>query len=294
MTERPAPDWDDYRVFLAVLEQGSLSKAASELQMSQPTVGRRLDDLEERIGALVLERGARGCTPTVLGAALGEIVASMGRASDEADLVTRSAKRELRGRVKIACGEVVARTLAGTLPERLREQPEVGVELLVGLREVNLARGDADLAIRNRRPSQSDLHSQKLGPVAFAVYGSTDYVAANPSALTEDRYTRCQWVSLSPEHSNVASVRWLMTKLPAEPRFVMTQTGIVLEAVAAGAGLGVLTRAMGDGDRRLTRVSDTLEDFGFDGYLVTHVRSRRIPRVRFVARLVRDALNGPA
>ena len=53
-------DWDDYRYFLAVAEEGSLSAAANRLRASQPTVGRRIASLEDRLEVRLFERHPRG------------------------------------------------------------------------------------------------------------------------------------------------------------------------------------------------------------------------------------------
>ena len=62
--EKNEPGWDLYRSFLAVLQQGSLSAAARGLGLTQPTIGRHIDALEQAIGAELFTRSQTGLLPT--------------------------------------------------------------------------------------------------------------------------------------------------------------------------------------------------------------------------------------
>ena len=68
------PNWDDLRIFAAIAATGSLTGAAAHLRLSQPTVGRRLQALEECLGAALLERTPRGMQLTAKGRALLPLV----------------------------------------------------------------------------------------------------------------------------------------------------------------------------------------------------------------------------
>ncbi|MEM9190945.1 MAG: LysR family transcriptional regulator [Myxococcota bacterium] len=275
-------DWDDLRVLLAVLEEQSLSKAGHRLGLSQPTVGRRLTELEDRVGTPLLERTTKGCVPTELGGALLPMLETMRQATDGMEQLLRSAGRSLAGRVRIACGEVVGRALARDLGRIVAGVDELQIEVIVGMKTVNLERGDADIAIRNRPPTQPNLRSRRVGRGHYAIYGAPRYVEQHPEAWTDARFEACRWVGFNEEQS-VASARWLATKLDRPPSVRLSHTGLILEAVAAGAGLAVTSERAGNADPRLVQVSDRIEELSFDSLLVMHARSHRIPRVRFVA-----------
>jgi DNA-binding transcriptional LysR family regulator len=282
MTPEKPFDWSDLNLVLAVLEERSLSRAARRLGLSQPTVGRRLSDLEERTGALV-ERTPRGCVATPLGAAVRPMLEAMRTAADDVTQATRTSRRDLSGTVRIACGEVVGRALAGELSRLAADIPGLELEIVVGMKRVNLERGDADIAIRSRAPTQANLRARKISRARFAIYGARNYLDDNPAAYTDDRYRRCRWVSFDSAQAPPPTLRWLLQRLPEPPAIRLSHTSLILEAVAAGAGLAVLSMIAGDADPRLERVTGPLPELSFDGYMVTHNRSRRVPRVRFVA-----------
>lgn len=274
-------DWDDLRVFLAVVREGSLSRAAKALGMSQPTVGRRLSTLEDTLGPLV-ERTAGGCVPTEHGAALVPLVEQMRGAADGIRRVVTSADRSLQGLVRVATGEMIGRVLARHAGSLVAKAPGLQLEVVVGMKEVNLVRGDADIALRSRRPTSDHLVARKLPPAPRAIYGSPAYISAHPEALDERRYEACRWIGLDSE-ANTPSTRFLAKKLKRPPELRFGATSLILEAIAAGAGLGVMGIIAGGDDPRLQRVSEPLDDVSIQGFIVMHSRSRRIPRVRFVA-----------
>ena len=271
-------------MFHAVVQTGSLSKAARQLGTTQPTVGRRLDALERDLGTLV-ERTARGCVPTPRGEAVFEQVQAMVRAADGVTQAVRSAEDTLEGLVRVACGEMVARRLGRKVPELLDRAPGLSISFVTGLSMANLEAGEADLAVRSRAPQSENLVARRLSKPRFSVFGAGAYVDANPLALTEQRFTACRWIGFGTDEAR--SARWLASR-GVTPALRYDTSGLILDAVASGAGLAVLPDYSDEIHPNLVRVLGPLDDLVFEGWLVSHVRSRRLPRVKVVsAALVR-------
>jgi DNA-binding transcriptional LysR family regulator len=144
-------DWDDLKIILAIGRCGSLGKAARSLGLTQPTIGRRLEAFERKIGAKLFERSNDGLMPTALGSALFE---SLGRMEEEALTVERHiAARDdaLQGKIIVTSldwfGDYVIAPIAAAFAA---EHKLITVELLNEGRIYNLFRREADIAIRFR------------------------------------------------------------------------------------------------------------------------------------------------
>lgn len=275
--------WDDLRVLSSVVRGGSLSKAAAELGLTQPTIGRRLDRLEEAFGTPLVRRTAQGCVATERGAMLLPLVERMREAADGIAQVAASTSNELAGVVKIALGDLLARYVARHLPELVADAPQLKIEVLSSLDFVSLERGEADLAMRTRPPEGDNWVAKPMGRTRYAVYGAPSYVDTQPAALDDQRrWTECTWVSFGTNPSP-ASARYLRERSGRPPTIAFSNSLLILEAAACGAGLTLLPTWLGDDDPRLRRVSAPLEDLSISGYLVMHPSARRVPRVRWVA-----------
>ena len=283
--------WDDLRVFLAVIEQGSLSRAAESLGMSQPTVGRRLDALEEALDGPLIERTSQGCVPTEAGAMLAPLVERMRAAADGIKRAAATARRDIAGTVRVAVGELIGRLLARHADQIIAGAPGLRLEIVVGMARVSLGRGEAEIAIRAKKPESRQLYARKLPRSPFAVYGAPSYVDSHPVASDERRYRACRWASFDDSLAHLRSARWLADRLAApEPSLRFSTSSLILEAAASGAALAVLPVYVGDDDPRLIRLEGPLEDLYYDGWLVTHTSSRRLPRVRWVADRIAELL----
>ncbi|MEM9491090.1 MAG: LysR family transcriptional regulator, partial [Myxococcota bacterium] len=202
-------DWDDLRVFITVLQQGSLSRAANELGMSQPTVGRRLSAVEDALGGPLVERTPGGCHATAHGAMIAPLVEQMRAAADGVKRLASTARRDLEGTVRVAVGEMLGRRIARHSSEIVAGAPGLRLELVVGMERVNLSSGDAEIALRGRKPTSPQLYARKLGRAPWAIYAAPTYVDAHPEALDERRYQACRWASLDDSLGHLKSSRWL-------------------------------------------------------------------------------------
>ncbi len=100
-------DWSLIRSFRAVMEHGSLLRAARALGASQPTLGRHIEQLENQLGTVLFERTARGLAPTARALALGATAQAMGDAADQLWLRARAAPRSERARVRLSASQPV-------------------------------------------------------------------------------------------------------------------------------------------------------------------------------------------
>ena len=185
MNSQPTPsptaqsfDWNLIRAFLAVVESGSLTGAAKILAASQPTLSRQIGELEQRVGAVLFERVARGLRLTQAGEALVAPARQMQMAAQALSLTALGQTQQVAGTVRLTASEM---TSAYLLPEILaglrRAQPEIQIELVASNRIENLLERQADIAIRHTRPSQSGLIARRIGELSMGAYASAEYLA---------------------------------------------------------------------------------------------------------------------
>jgi DNA-binding transcriptional LysR family regulator len=180
-------DWDLYRTFLAVLDEGSLSAAARALDLTQPTVGRHVEQLEATLGAPLFTRSVAGLLPTEVALSLRPHAEAMASAA-EALVRTASGEAEaVRGAVRITASNTVGvEVLPPILTGFHDAHPDVAIELNLSNRQEDLIRREADIAVRMTRPTQGSLLAKHIGFVEVKLYAHRRYIAAKGLPKTFD------------------------------------------------------------------------------------------------------------
>ncbi len=287
------PSWEDLRTLRAVIQRGSLSLAATQLGVTQPTVGRRIAALEEQLGTLLIERSPSGCTPTQAARLLIPHLEQMVAAAEGIARARQLLHTELSGTVRVACGELPGRLIARRLPTLLAQAPQLGVEILAQTGYVNLARGEADIALRSQTPPGEHWIVRQLGVCDFGIYATPAYVEANPAALDPARrLAQCRWLTFSADQANMPSARWVLAHVPAQAMMLrFDRSSLIIEACLASVGLAVLPRNVADAEERLVCVQPALPGLQIQSKLVVSTSAYRIPRVRHVMRWLIDLLS---
>src|SRR5262249_11488655 len=177
---RPAGkwQWDDVRFFLAAAREGSLSGAARVLGVDHVTVGRRLAFLEKRLGVKLLNRTPDGLAVTSAGQAILRQSAVMEAAALELERAAAGRDLLAAGSVRIATTEALAyRIIVPAITSLRKSYPDLHVVVIAGVRSLDIARREADLAVRFARPAASELVFRSLGKVGFSLYASRRYIA---------------------------------------------------------------------------------------------------------------------
>jgi DNA-binding transcriptional LysR family regulator len=279
------PDWDAYRVFLAVVERGSFSRAAGELGLSQPTASRRVDELERALGARLLVRRSRGVVPTPTGDRVAAEVRRMGQSALAASRMATGEPGPAGRRVRISATEGLG---ALWLPQRIEYlrggDPSLAIELVIDNTATDLASRQADIAVRLFRPRQPDLVAKSVGSLGFGFYASPAYLANRPPLRRLADLARHDHIGFLERGLAVPSyMRWLR-KLVPEERFVCAASSLLamMELARAGQGIVLGTIALLVDDRRLVRVLPRARPPAMDVWLAAHVDVRRDPAVALV------------
>jgi DNA-binding transcriptional LysR family regulator len=152
MTRR-APHWDELRTFAEVVRDGSLSGAARRLGLTQPTVGRHMDGLEAALGLTLFARSPRGLTPTPAALALAPHVEGMAAAAAALGRAASGEAAADRGAVRVTASDVIGcEVLPPILAAFRAEHPGIELEIALTNRTEDLARREADIAVRMVRP----------------------------------------------------------------------------------------------------------------------------------------------
>jgi DNA-binding transcriptional LysR family regulator len=188
----------------------------------------------------------------------------------------------------VVANEWAARFLAPRLGDLASSHEDLTVELAESHNDPDLDRREADLFVRHGLPARGHLVRVGLGAMAAAIYGAETYVAANAAAKTEHRWHRCAWVAFDSPHEYFRTMTWLAARLgDRPPRVRASRVALQLEAIRAGAGLGILPCVVGDDDPSLVRVTSPIEEIEHDYWLLVHPDLRAVPRVRRVTDWIR-------
>ena len=277
-------DWNKARAFLVTAEEGSLSAAARALGMAQPTLGRQVDGLEKELGVVLFERVGRGLTLTPSGLELLDHVRDMGEAAGRVSLTALGQSQALEGTICISASETYASVLLPAIIAKLRQQePGIQVEIVVTNHASDLRRREADIAIRNFRPTEPDLIAKKIGDAGAVLYATPDYIAAigNPTKPIDLRHA--DFVNMDHGGMMLKGLNTLGLGLTEANFPLLTESYLVMwELVRQGAAIGILDAYIGDADPIVRRVLPDLEPLVFPIWLVAHRELTTNRRIRMV------------
>ena len=281
------PDWNLYRSFLAVLQEGSLSGAARALGLAQPTLARHLDALEAALGVQLFLRSQRGLSPTEAALALQPHAGAMA-AAGAALLRTASGRGEgAHGTVRIGASEVVGIEVLPPILAGLRARhPGLAFELAVSNEVEDLLRRDADIAVRMVAPAQGALLARRLGAVPLGLHARRDYLqrAGMPESLQD--LARHSLIGFDRE---TAAIRALIRRMPAvgeagfeRARFAFRcdSDAAQLAAIRAGFGIGVCQLPLAARQADLVHLLPDAFRVELEVWLAMHEDLRTTPRCR--------------
>jgi DNA-binding transcriptional LysR family regulator len=290
----PILDWEQVRLFLSVVRERSLAGAAARLGLDVSTVSRRLDRLEERIGAPLFDRTRDGTEPTALAeqivAHAEEMELSAARFASAGALV----ETEVEGTVRLTVLPGIADLFVAPLLAKLHARhPRLVVELDASVSYADLTRREADVAVRATRPTSGELVSVLL-------------VSAPALPMTSPAYARdlgklkrledARWIAWGSDLSHLPDAAWLRSYGPGVSPVFRT-SHFASQIAAAAAGLGVVVASAPFAKAGLVAVdhAKTL-DAAWAAlpvgslWLVGHRALRNVPRVAAVWDFVRESL----
>jgi DNA-binding transcriptional LysR family regulator len=279
-----ALEWSDLKVLLALSRAGSVTGAARELQVDHSTISRRLAALEDAVGAKLLIRGGREFTLTGEGRAMLEAAEATEAATAAALRTVRACKVDALGQVSVSVAPAFVPLLMRELIPALRQShPLVNVELRGSFKRADLARGEADIALRMARPAEPDLVARRAMDTGWCVYAARAYLAARGCPGAAEELSQHDLVLYADNLHSAPPTRWLEPyKNSAHTAARMDSLETACQAALAGGGIVVLPAFVGDAVPELQRVfaapvaSNT-------GWVVYHESVREHPRIRAVA-----------
>ena len=174
----PMMDWDRVRVFHAVAQAGSFTRAAERLGLSQSAISRQIGALEEDLGTPLFHRHARGLVLTEQGEILlqtaDEVAKRMASVQTALGESRDSPAGHLRVNATIGLGHGLARRRSCRTSSSAI--PRSRISLVIGDSDVDLSMREADVAIRVARPTQPDLIQRRLMTVHTHIYGAPSYL----------------------------------------------------------------------------------------------------------------------
>lgn len=276
-------DWDKLRIFHAVADAGSLTHAGDTLHLSQSAVSRQVRALEESLGTTLFHRHARGLILTEQGELLFEATSSMARKLDSASARIRDSEENVFGELKVTATVGFGTLwLAPRLVNLYEKYPDLRIDLLLEERVLDLPMREADVAIRMKEPTQSDLIRRRLLNIRMRLYASPDYIAARgmPQSLPEltDHRLICQKPDLPQVAAGARLVQELMAQNVGSTLTVNNYFG-VLQAVLANLGIGVLPDYLTADHPNLVRVFPDVESGEVPVFLAYPEELRQTRRV---------------
>ncbi len=286
-------DWNRARAFLVTAEEGSLSAAARALGMAQPTLGRQVTALEQELGVVLFERVGRGLALTPSGLELVEHVRAMGDAASRVSLTASGQSQSIEGTIRITTTEVYAAFVLPPIIAKLRPlAPGITIEIVASNAVSDLRRREADIAIRNGRPTDPDLIAKKVKDDLAQLYATPAYLdrIGNPSSLAG--FSQADFIGFDDNKPLLDGLNALGFSLTGRNFPVLTGSHLVhWELVKQGLGVGVMPIRTGDTEPLVRRILPTMDPMEVPVWLVAHRELRTSRRVRLVFDFLSDELS---
>jgi len=285
-------DWNQVRAFLVTAEEGSFSAASRALGLTQPTLGRQVSALEDRLGVILFERLGRSLSLTPSGLELLEHVRAMGDAASRLSLTASGQSQRIEGRVCITATDVVSMYLLPDVLKRLREvAPGIEVEVVASNDVRDLRRREADIAIRHGRPEQPDLIAKLLRETSVHLYASSDYLDQHGRPTSPSDLSEAVFIGFDQSDRLLTRLNEIGLTLTKKNFKLISESGAVAwELVKQGLGIGLMVKEVGDRTAGVECVLPDLDPITVPIWLVTHRELHTSRRIRLVFDLLAASL----
>ena len=278
-------DWDKLKIFHAVTQAGSFTKAADVLNLSQSAISRQIQSLEYELKTTLYERHARGLSLTDNGEILyktaNEVISKIKEV--ESDLMDKKDKPS---------GKIVVTTVVGfggiwltpRIQEFMEKNPDIEVELTVTDQELDLSTREADIAIWMRQPKQLNYIQKKLIDINYHIYGSSKYLEkfGVPRTVKDlDRHNLITYGRGTP--SPLSQKEWILklgTKIKRKSVMKVNNIYALLLAVDSGVGLAALPDYMTIGKPGLVKVLGEINGPKYEAHFVYPQSLKNVARVQ--------------
>ncbi|RAR57958.1 LysR family transcriptional regulator [Paraburkholderia unamae] len=275
-------NWDDARIFLAIHRERTLRAAARALKLDQATVGRRLVALEHALGAALFVRTSKGYELTQAGKLALAPAELMERSAHDLARRTHGMDKRLAGEVKVTTTDALALEFVIPAIERLHaKHPDVRVELNTSTQIVNLARREADIAVRTVRPTNPGLVARRIASWEMGLFASRTYLDHHGMPIEGQAFSAHDLVVYQPYMSATSTPELAGEPLHGGRIVASLNSNLSLRAaIKAGIGLGEIPVAMAEKDGLIRIWPERARKAPYEVWLVTHQDLRHTARIR--------------
>ena len=254
-------DWDKLKIFYAVAEAGSFTRATINLNLSQSAISRQIQSLEEDLKVQLFERHARGLTLTENGEYVFKTAREVISKLKDVETSLADQKNKPTGKLTITTVRSFGtHWLTPRIQEFMQLNPNIEVELIFDDEELDLSTRQADIGIFMRRPKQLNYIQRKLVDINYYIYGSTKYLDKYGIPKTINDLNKHRFISFGKgAPSPVFNPDWALklgVKDNKKRKSIMKVNSVMglLLAVESGVGLAALPEYLVSSSTNLVKV----------------------------------------
>ncbi|WP_120496862.1 LysR family transcriptional regulator [Kiloniella sp. EL199] len=235
-------DWDDYRYFQAVIKNGGLSAAARELDVSQPTVGRRITAMEERLGQQLLERDGKYVRPTAYGLLLAKRITPLVETAFRLERELESFGQRDYPPVRLtATGGLATYWVPQVVAQLQLREPDLKVLLKPGNQLEDIHRGDADIAFRISGRKDTELIEKQIFALKNGLWASEKYLETYGVPSSQTDLSSHKLVAFNEAYMSMPAMESFASRAVSKNIvFRSDNVPVQAQAVQAGVGIGIL------------------------------------------------------
>lgn len=269
-------DWDRLRVFHAVVEAGSFTKAGRNLQLSQSAVSRQICSLEESLTVPLFYRHARGLVLTEQGEGFFRVVQEMNNQLAQGLARIAEGRAQAEGPLKITTTVTFGSAWLTSRISRFHEQyPDISVSLiLVDSPELDLFSRQADVAIRFAEQTNAKLIQRKLMSIRYHLFASREYVRRRGTPQAVQDLDNHELIVYGDElDAPLKNLDWILA-VGAEagkvrkPALRVNSVYGIYRAVKSGLGIAALPYYISDESPELVEILPDVVGPSMDAYFV--------------------------
>lgn len=273
-------NWDDYRVFIALAEAGSLLQAGKNLKVQHSTVLRRINTLEERLAVRLFERLKTGYVLTASGEKMLETVQHLKEGIYNAERSVLGEDVKLSGTIKISTTDTIGYFW---LPDKIaafkKQYPDIILDIDITTRHANLTKREADIVVSAINHQPDYMIGRELEPMVFKLYARTDYKSEN---IKPENYSEHPFLLPNDQLARLSVNIFIRRYIDVEKTITTSDklTGLY-HFCKNGLGIAPLPGYVGDQDKDLKCVGELPDEIQKNAiWILTHPDLRNTARIK--------------